>query len=229
MRILHLSDTHGLHKQFPLWYYENLKIDLVIHTGDVSNWRNSARNFPEVQDFLEWYQTFPAPQKILVPGNHDTSLFHNLVTKRDVEKNGIIYLVDNMTTINGLNIYGSPMTPTFGTGWAWNQDRHLIRQTWNKIPSDIDILCTHGPPFGILDFTFDSMEKGEPVWKNVGCMELRNTVTKLKPKAHLFGHVHNNSGTMLLNSVLYSNASCVTDMNYSEYASITSLGNILDL
>lgn len=50
------------------------------------------------------------------------------------------------------------------------------------IPEETDVLITHGPPFGILDRTISGLE--------VGCEDLLKTIKKLKPKFHLFGHIH---------------------------------------
>jgi len=51
------------------------------------------------------------------------------------------------------------------------------------IPDDIDILITHGPPLGYGDFCFSQMR--------AGCSELLSTIQqRVKPKIHVFGHIH---------------------------------------
>jgi Icc-related predicted phosphoesterase len=85
-------------------------------------------------------------------------------------------LENSSVLVNGLKIYGLPITPYF-LGMAFNKRRgDEIKKVWKKIPSDTDIPITHGPPFGILD-------------KNVGCEELLAKVIKVKPKLHVFGHI----------------------------------------
>ena len=58
-----------------------------------------------------------------------------------------------------------------------------MKEKWDQIPSDTDILVTHGPPFG-----FGDMTSGR---NNVGCKDLYEQVsTRIKPKFHIFGHIH---------------------------------------
>ena len=56
------------------------------------------------------------------------------------------------------------------------------------IPLDTDVLITHGPPFGILDRCYDD--------QRVGCEELLKAVKRVKPKLHVFGHIHENYGLL---------------------------------
>ncbi len=90
MTILHLSDTHGFHRDLPVHIFEG--IDMVIHSGDCSNWRDSARNSNEVMDFLEWYKDVPIEHKIYVAGNHDTSIEKRMITRENFSDRGITYL-----------------------------------------------------------------------------------------------------------------------------------------
>ena len=53
---------------------------------------------------------------------------------------------------------------------------------WDKIPDDIDILITHGPPHGILDKTYRN--------ENVGSKSLRRIMGRVTPKLWVFGHIH---------------------------------------
>lgn len=50
------------------------------------------------------------------------------------------------------------------------------------IPDKIDVLVTHGPPFGILDKTINKV--------NAGCKGLLKFVEKINPQVHIFGHIH---------------------------------------
>jgi len=151
MKIWHLSDTHT--------YHDLLKvpdgIDLVIHSGDCSNPRDPYNNEPEVREFIDWYKELPIKYKIYVAGNHDTSIEKGLVTKKDFEDNGIIYLENEYVTIKGIKIFGSPHTPQFGN-WAFMKERHKLDRFWNiAIHEPCDIIVVHGPPKGVLDKSFD--------------------------------------------------------------------------
>lgn len=58
-----------------------------------------------------------------------------------------------------------------------------LREHWQTIPPDTDVLITHGPPWGHCDLTC----KGY----NVGCKDLLEEVRdRVKPKIHVFGHLH---------------------------------------
>lgn len=95
----------------------------------------------------------------------------------------VYYLEDSDITIDGLKIWGSPITPAFGFGWAFNAYRHELNQVWSKIPTDTDIVITHGPIFGYCDRT-------QHGGLNVGCEELYHRLNEIKPKLHFSGHIH---------------------------------------
>ncbi|XP_010788446.1 metallophosphoesterase domain-containing protein 1-like [Notothenia coriiceps] len=70
-------------------------------------------------------------------------------------------------------------------GWGFNLPRgQALLDKWNQIPDNTDILVTHCPPLGFLDWVPKKMQR-------VGCMELLNTVQRrVQPKFHVFGHIH---------------------------------------
>ena len=116
------------------------------------------------------------------------------------------YLCNSGVEIEGIKIWGSPITPTF-FNWAFNEDRGKpIQKYWKMIPKNTGILVTHGPPNGILDKTTSNI--------NAGCEELLKTVNKLKPKFHLFGHIHEAYGKETLNETTFINGSLL-DINYN--------------
>ena len=124
MKILHLSDTHGLHHQIK----DLPEADVIIHSGDISH--NGDEN--EVLDFLNWYIELPYRHKIFVTGNHDLCLW-------DAE--GIEDLPDNLYFLQdrGVEIDGVKF---FGLGYDHSEQ---------LIPDDTDIVVTHEPPVMILD------------------------------------------------------------------------------
>jgi Icc-related predicted phosphoesterase len=62
-----------------------------------------------------------------------------------------------------------------------------------------DILITHGPPFGKLDYVKYPNQ-------NVGCEELMKRVEVIKPKIHVFGHIHEGYGYVFDGNTHYINA-----------------------
>ncbi|XP_045219430.1 metallophosphoesterase domain-containing protein 1 isoform X2 [Macaca fascicularis] len=118
-----------------------------------------------------------------------------------------IYLQDSEVTVRGFRIYGSPWQPWF-YGWGFNLPRgQALLEKWNLIPEGVDILITHGPPLGFLDWVPKKMQR-------VGCVELLNTVQRrVQPRLHVFGHIHEGYGVMADGTTTYVNASVCT-VNY---------------
>ena len=229
MKILHISDTHGFHSRFPDEKFKD--IDVVVHSGDCSNYKDAYRNAIEVADFIEWYKNVPVKYKIYVAGNHDTSIERKRITKEDFEVNGIIYLENSFVNINGVKFYGTPVTPSFND-WAFMKARDKTHKVWEAIPEDTRVLIVHGPPKGIRDLSFDRDGKLEFCGDNAlmkRCISLQNTL-----KFVCFGHIHNMDGvynqgisTFSMTQTVFSNAACVDDGRFDR--GLTSFGNILEL
>jgi len=205
MRIVHISDTHNQHK--------NIEIpdgDILIHSGDAT----IAGTAVEVQNFNLWLGTLPHRHKIFVPGNHDFLFERDLNQAISLLTNATL-LIDQEIKIEGLRIYGTPWVPQFGF-WAFmRKDMHLD-QTFEKIPDDLDILISHGPPFGILDnggFGFS------------GSMTLMKAVYRAQPEFHLFGHIHEGYGKHEDSQTSYFNSA----LCHSSLFKITKEPRVLDL
>jgi len=200
LKIWAISDTHGKHGSLML--PNKNQIDLVIHAGDASSRMESSINDAEMRDFLTWFNNLPYKYKIYVPGNHDTSIeanFHNFANYPNV-----IFLINNSVTIENTTIFGSPQTPTYGTGWSYNTDRDLLHNYWNRIPENTDIVVTHGPPRGILDY----MSVNDVTFIQIGCSSLARHIKRVDPVYHIFGHCHQhgdskNCGIFQPNDVKY--------------------------
>lgn len=225
MNIWHISDTHTYHELLTI----PEGIDMVIFSGDCSNPRDPYANEPEVRAFIDWYSNLYVKYKIFVAGNHDSSIEKGLVTKKDFEDKGIVYLENEGVEIEGLKIWGSPVTPTFGN-WCFMKAREKINRVWEHIPEDTDILIIHGPPKGILDHSYNREGK----YERCGCNALRKQVlNRIKPQLMCFGHIHNfediiNQGTLKLTnySTIFSNGSVVED---NRFGKLSSNGNIIEL
>ena len=140
MKILAISDTHGFHEQLKI----PEDIDVIIHGGDFSNYRDVARNTNECSLFLNWYESLNIAHKIVIAGNHDTAIQAKAINPRDFKS--LTYLEHEHHTINNIKFFGSPYTPSFGIGWAFNKDRSKLQAYWNEIEDDTDVIITHGPP-----------------------------------------------------------------------------------
>lgn len=116
--------------------------------------------------------------------------------------------------VGQLRFFGSPIQPYFGD-WAFNRLRCVddgkhgrnrdygIAPCWDKIPTDTDVLITHGPPLG----RGDKCHHGA----RAGCLDLLETVQeRVKPRLHVFGHIHEDAGVSSDGTTLYANASTCT-------------------
>lgn len=201
MKIVLISDTHSFHDQVQV-----PSGDILIHAGDFSR----MGRMPEVTDFLDWFSALPHQHKIFISGNHDFMAESDPGLFRSLIPEGLYYLENESLHLEGIHFWGSPITPTF-MDWAFNRNRGSeIQRYWERIPEDVDILITHGPPFGVGD---EVMPRGE----QVGCESLRAIVDQIKPKYHLFGHVHEGYGQYEENGIHFFNGS-----NLNEYYEVVN-------
>ena len=224
MKIWHIGDTHSYHNLLAV-----PNVDMVIHSGDFSNYKDVYKNEPEARDFLNWYASLPIKNKILIAGNHDAlACLWNTKFKELCKDLNIIYLENDYVEIEGYKIWGSPYTPNIGD-WHFMKNRSKLDKVWSKIPLYIDIIVTHTPPKTILDLSYNRFNELE----FCGCSALKNRILKLNPILSCFGHIHNNkdiinSGTMKLSNIdtIFSNGSVLTD---GKFGTLSSNGNIIEL
>lgn len=191
LRLVIVSDTHGFHDD-PL-----PAGDVLIHAGDGCK----RGTLDEAAAWMDALRRQPHAHKLVIAGNHDRC-FETTPTLAQPLTAGLTYLLDAETTIEGLRFWGAPWQPWF-LSWAFNLQRGPeIAQKWALIPDAIDVLVTHGPPYGILDATYDG--------RSVGCEELRRAVTRLAPRLHVFGHIHEAYGAQVEGPTLFVNASVCT-------------------
>lgn len=173
-----MADTHGFHSalQVP-------DAEVLIHAGDLT--RTGTR--PEVEEAVQWLASLPHRHKVLVAGNHDFFFESEPEAAAKIVRDaGIHYLLDSEVTLDGLRIWGSPWQPRF-FDWAFNLDRgDPLEEKWRLIPEGIDVLVTHGPPADHGDRCYDG--------RRVGCDRLLAHLSRVKPKLHFFGHIHEDRG-----------------------------------
>ena len=210
MRITHISDTHNKHNQL------NGELpggDLLIHSGDIT----SLGREREVANFIKWFNGIDNyTHKVFIVGNHDMSFDSEQLLRNKLEyfdgeiawdtpasigkpqwldillasdlNSNVFYLENSDVTIEGVKIWGSPYSPSFGYGWAFNKDRgNAIAEVWKNIPTDANIVITHGPIYGYRDLTHRTYE-------NVGCSDLFHKLNEVKPDLHFSGHIHEDYG-----------------------------------
>ncbi len=178
MKILHLSDTHGCHHRLGTLP----EADVVVHSGDFT----MTGSEKEALDFLNWLCDLPHAHKIFICGNHDDCLYGAGIDGLDAN---VHYLCHSAVEIDGVKFYGLPMFISDCVS-----DRQQIFT--DQIPSDTDVLITHSPAYGILDFDDDI---------NYGDEQLLSKVLDIKPRLHLFGHIHAHHGIITLRGTTFSN------------------------
>lgn len=183
--IVCISDTHNSQPTLP-------DGDILIHAGDLTQ----SGSLKELRAAVDWLRAQSHPIKIVVAGNHDLCLDANynnnthsatdhVSLSSSIDWEDIIYLQNTETTVtcqNGrsIHIYGSPCSSRHGN-WAFQYPRS--ENIWKgNIPGNVDILVTHGPPRAHLDLNF-------------GCVHLLDELWRVRPRLHIFGHVHEGAGT----------------------------------
>jgi predicted phosphodiesterase len=216
MRITVISDTHTRHDDIT---NDLPGGDLLLHSGD---FMNSGYGEKDIVNFCKWFDAIDNyDTKVFIAGNHDR-LFENqpeLAKEIYSSYKSINYLQDEELSLyfdgpNGefpednIHIYGSPWQPAF-YAWAFNLPRNGIELAgkWEGIPSNTDILLTHGPAWGTLDTV-----KGRE-WDNLGCEMLAERIQIVKPKIHVCGHIHSGYGYEFKDGTHFFNAS-VLDERY---------------
>lgn len=108
--------------------------------------------------------------------------------------------------INGTKFYGVPMF--MGDCISDRQSRNIA-----KIPTDTDVLITHSPAYGILDYD-DGI--------NYGNKELLAKIHEVHPRLHLFGHIHAQHGIVTEQETTFSNGA-IMDSGYTRFKKPTVL------
>ena len=209
MKITVISDTHSDHH---ILTKDLLEGDLLIFAGDLMN---SGYNKDDIYRFCNWFNSLDEyDTKVFIAGNHDRFIENNPEESLQIINSfkWIDYLQDDWIACgnnldNVVKIWGSPWQPEF-MNWAFNLPRNSkeLERKWNLIPEDIDILITHGPPYGYCDVV-----RGK--YEHLGCELLRHRVDELKPKIHIFGHIHSGYGYYFNGHTHFINAS-VLDERY---------------
>lgn len=169
----------------------------------------------DVIELNQWFGKLKASEKvkkiICCAGNHDWIAQTNPSWTKEAFTN-CIYLDEEPTEVFGLKVFGSAWSPFFHN-WAFNAQRgEDIKRHWDKIPENINVLITHGPPMGILDVNNEEIYSLPLGPEHLGCEELRKRVDQLKElKLSVFGHIHNSAGTQIINGVQFVNASVLNE------------------
>ncbi|XP_022232746.2 UPF0046 protein C25E10.12 [Drosophila obscura] len=238
-RVVCMSDTHSL---TPYIKFDVPDGDIFIHAGDFTKcgqleevvefntWIGTLPHRHKIviagNHELSFDRTFTHPFQNKAKGHSSTkhtgmSILDDLPTLGNAKESmesavqtqnirevltNCTYLEDELLELWGVRIYGSPWQPEF-CRWAFNVPRGAAcLEKWNQVPAGVDILVTHTPPVGHGDLCCSGVR--------AGCVELLSSVQqRVRPKYHVFGHVHEGYGITSDGRIIYVNAS-TCDINY---------------
>ena len=225
MRIVCISDTHTTRPVIP-------DGDLLICAGDLT-FRGTIEEIAKEAKWLKAIRISGGFKDAVVIGSN-----HDWLAERDpammrllMEEAGWTYLDHQPAVVQGLRFFGSGYTPAF-FNWALNVPRGpKLAALWAQIPDDTQVLVTHGPPYGRLDWAKRS--DGDPdsqvfsgprdrhLTTHVGCNDLRNRITGLKDlRLHVFGHIHKSGVEVGADGITYVNASVCNGQYDAVYSPI---------
>ena len=245
MKFVCISDTHRRHAELTL-----PAGDVLIHAGDFTDggeepevtsftdWLISLTQFRwKVVIAGNHERTFDTPyfcrqdrRRHLDEGldSYSRRIKAILNNERLREDHGIVYLEDAQFAIpdpagGEITMWGSPWQPAYAN-FAFNLPRGGpdLREVVRRIPADIDILVSHGPPFGMLDTAFAGKSFGcsflaERLLVRPWLQRLRSmftedtTLPKCYARVHVFGHIHSGYGMEFSNGCRFINASMCGD------------------
>jgi predicted phosphodiesterase len=189
IQIVCISDTHNATPDLAAG-------DVLIHGGDLSQ----HGTFDEIQVQLDWMKKQPHAHKIVIGGNHDLLLDAEFVksypdhelaapgkSARDLDWGDLIYLEDETLELTIRNrkvkLFASPYIP-YCAVYAFQYDPE--EDFWDRrIPDDVDIVVTHGPPALHMD-------------RDEGCPFLLKELWRVQPPLVVFGHMHHLRGQEVL-------------------------------
>jgi len=195
MKLVCIADTH--HQEALLT--DMPQGDVLVVAGDIT--RTGQLN--DALSFNEWVGKLHYPHVVLVAGNHDWCLEDEFIASL---MTNVVYLQDAEAVIDGVKFYGAPWTPEF-KHWAFMKprDSEEIAEVWRQVPSDTDVLVTHGPPCSILD---EVPRTTVPQ----GCERLLKELERIQPQVNVFGHLHLGGGMVeKRNETIFVNASVVNE------------------
>jgi Icc-related predicted phosphoesterase len=197
MKIVAIADLHGNNPHIP-------PCDLLLIGGDfiIGNPNDPFQQWELRKRTKPWLENLVNVKNVVAcAGNHDF-IFQEHPDL--VPKMPWTYLQDEMVEIDGFKIWGSPWQLPY-YDWAFNLPEEELEKKWELIPDDIDILLTHAPPYGIQD-------EGKGM-DHAGSKSLLKRVEEIKPKLHVFGHIHVGRGITETEDTIFANAALV-DMTY---------------
>ena len=198
IKIVATSDIHGeLDFKIPSG-------DILTISGDICPVRGSHSPTTQMywlkNHFLPWTDLLikndVVKHIVFIAGNHDF-VFKRVTTTTSGDfhmdlPEHVHFLNDSGIELEGVKIYGTPWTPTFGN-WAYMTCEEALDNIYSKIPEGLDILLSHGPAYGWNDMIEQYPERCWEDDKHIGSKSLRKHIMRAKPLWTFCGHIHSGS------------------------------------
>ena len=253
-RFLGFSDTHGLDFHCFSSSLARQYADVVIHCGDLTTesrleeFKTSicclqklnaplklviAGNHDFTLDIPTFRKMVDESHPPLDPELVEETYGYYGKARQLFNNTGITFLDEGVHSFrlqNGalLTVYASPYTPTLGN-WGFqyhpNHGHDFSFRDHHKRPiNNVDVVMTHGPPKGIMDYT----HSGE----RAGCPYLFEAIARSRPqpRMHCFGHIHEGWGAKLVawRQNISMRPSHLTDIDNGNSVVIGKLSTIRD-
>jgi Icc-related predicted phosphoesterase len=173
MNTLFISDTYGHHEALLL-----PRGDMIVHAGDLTKHGTEE----EVKDFLQWFSHLNYKYRVFIAGRHDHFFEEHPGKVARILPANVIYLQETGVEVGGINLWGSPFSTNHDGSAFGITHEHEIRDHWNKIPDDSDMVICRTPAYGI----HDEDENGE----HTGCKELMRKLVRVEPGYFVCGNVN---------------------------------------
>lgn len=163
LRIVLISDTHDRHSLI-----SNIpECDILIHAGDIlmkSRKASKEYAYQKYHEFNDWLSKQPAKYRLFIGGNHDKYL--ETMTDSEIQEifsdSKNIFMKNKFLNIEGINIYGSPISYGDSNNRAFQSESFLessfqILQNLVENGKQIDLMISHGPVERLLEIVNPQM------------------------------------------------------------------------
>jgi Icc-related predicted phosphoesterase len=195
--VTHVTAIADLHGYLPALD----RCDVLVIGGDVCPRGRADRQRAWLdQDFRGWLARVDAAAIVGVAGNCDLAAADDPELMRSLPWT---YLENEAAQVDGLRVYGSPLSLPFGS-WPFMAPDDELERVWSEIPTETELLVVHGPAYGLGDVAYSGA--------HVGSRSLRKRLESLPAlRAFVCGHIHEAHGRGRVGNVEWVNAALIED------------------